>query len=139
MNNVKRYNYWINSNKFVESKKILTSNVVPKSDNENEIVVSFARLVKCGWEHLDNSAIMLLRLLDELNVASIKIAGFDGYATDGKMNYASKYLEVSDVKEDPIDLNEEIASMIEDFICTRKSEAKIEFLTESRFKKLFDI
>lgn len=137
MNNIRRYNYWSNSPEFSGVNKILTSNIL--ADKETDVVVSFTRLVKCGWEHMDNSTIMLLRLLDQLNVNSIGIAGFDGYdyKTEGNLNYATKYLELSNVQENPIELNEEIRTMLVDFKSTMISSSKIEFITESRFKDAF--
>ena len=102
--------------------------------------MSFAKLVKCGWEHLDNSMLLLLRLLDMIPVESINIAGFDGYSynADGSLNYANKYLELSNVKDNPLELNGEIKDMLEDFRETRKSNAPIRFITDSRFAEVFE-
>lgn len=137
ISNVKRYQYWVQTPQFQSAKKILTSNVA--SDVKNAIVVSFAKLVKCGWEHLDNSTIMLLRLLDKLPVKEIYIAGFDGYSysLDNHPNYASNYLELSNVKENPKALNEEIEQMLVDFAKSRSSQTPIHFVTESRFAHVF--
>ena len=141
MSNVRRYNYWHNSAKFTRADKILTSNIhVDSGRDEKEIIVSFAKLVKCGWEHLDNSMLLLLRLLDMIPVESINIAGFDGYSynADGSLNYASKYLELSNVKDNPLELNDEIKAMLEDYRENRKSDAPIRFITESRFAEVFE-
>lgn len=134
MSNVRRYRYWRNSPKFQDTRKIVTSNVVQEG-NELTSVVSFARLVKCGWEHLDNSTIMLLRLLDLLGAAQIAIAGFDGYSVSTHENYASPYLELSNVKENPMELNDEINSMLEDYWVTRTNPCPVTFITPSRFDK----
>ena len=126
---------------FVAAKKILTSNVLnPSEADANTIVVSFTKLVKCGWEHLDNSTIMLLRLLDFLIVKSIALAGFDGYSynVDGSLNYANKFLELSNVKENPMELNEEISNMLIDYKATRLHETPIRFLTPSRFADILE-
>ena len=141
MSNVRRYNYWTNSDKFIQAKKILTSNIhIDGGKDEKEIIVSFAKLVKCGWEHLDNSMLLLLRLLDMISVESINIAGFDGYSynADGSLNYASKYLELSNVKDNPLELNDEIKNMLEDYRETRKRDVPIRFVTDSRFAEIFE-
>lgn len=141
ISNVKRYQYWITSRDFATAKKILTSNVLnPSEADANTTVVSFTKLVKCGWEHLDNSTIMLLRLLDVLNVKCIALAGFDGYAyhTDGSLNYANKFLELSNVKENPMELNDEIISMLTDYKATRLHNTPIHFLTPSRFADILE-
>lgn len=141
ISNVKRYNYWVNTQEFKNVRKILTSNVVQNTtDAQNAEVVSFTKLVKCGWEHLDNSTIMLLRLLDNCVIRSIGIAGLDGYSykDNGTLNYADKYLELSNVKENPTQLNEEISEMLRDYVETRNSLAPIYFITPSRFSKIVE-
>lgn len=141
ISNVKRYQYWSTSPMFIAAKKILTSNVLnPNEADANTTVVSFTKLVKCGWEHLDNSTIMLLRLLDILNVKSIALAGFDGYSynADGSLNYANKFLELSNVKENPLELNDEISAMLTDYKATRLHETPIRFLTPSRFADILE-
>jgi 4-hydroxy 2-oxovalerate aldolase len=107
-------------------------------DSENAVVVSFTKLIKCGWENLDNSTIMLLRLLDILNVGSIALAGFDGYSyhADGTLNYANKFLELSNVKVNPMELNDEISSMFSDYMNTRTNKIPVRFITPSRFETL---
>ena len=138
MSNVRRYNYWKNNEKFKAANKILVSNVI--SDSNDEIVISFGRLIKCGWECMDNSSIMLLRLLDQLEVKSVAIAGMDGYSVDNsdQVNYADEYLELSNVKDNPIAINKDISDMLLDFIETKTSKIKIEFITESKFSYIME-
>ncbi|MEE0264211.1 MAG: aldolase catalytic domain-containing protein [Acutalibacteraceae bacterium] len=132
--NVKRYEYWKNDEKFFDIAKIITSNVTT-APQSNETVVSFTNLVKCGWEHMDNSAILLLRLLDSLGVKSIAIAGLDGYdykASDA--NYVSQEMELSNVSIESLLLNEEIKEMLKDFFDTKTGTEDIKFITPSRFE-----
>lgn len=136
MSNVKRYRYWRNNEKFEKANKIFTSNI-SAPDNEKNKIVSFVKLVKCGWEHLDNSTIMLLRLLDNIGVKSIGIAGFDGYSPSSE-NYASKYLELSSMSVDYISMNQELKEMLIDYKSTRlHTETKLNFVTPSRFEPCF--
>jgi 4-hydroxy 2-oxovalerate aldolase len=133
LSNVKRYAYLKNISYFDKIKKIYTSNIniIP---SDKDIVVSFTRLVKCGWEHLDNSAILLLRLLDNFSIKSIGIAGLDGYNNKAdKSNYARPDLELSDSYENPAIINQEIQRMLDDYLKNRKSNCEIKFITQSRF------
>lgn len=134
--NVMRYRYWKRDKSFDKVKRIVTSNITDKS-SDNELVVSFVDLVKCGWEYMDNSMILLLRLLDKLDVNSIAIAGFDGYDVMSS-NYAVEELELSNVKdaEKSILLNKEISEMLEDYIELRKSKCELKFITNSRFANI---
>lgn len=135
--NKKRYNYWKNSSRFAQYHKIVTSNVV-KEAGENELIVDFTRLVKCGWEQLDNSGILLLRLLDLLDVASIAMAGFDGYSHNSGDNYAQKIMEKTRNMVGADEANRGVASMLEDYKNTRISQCPIHFLTPSRFEDIFE-
>ncbi len=135
LNNIKRYYDLVKAEKYKAIKKIIASNI-KQQGGEREYIVSFIRLVKCGWEHLDNSALMLLRLLDRLPVRSIGIAGFDGYEnkSDSRLNYANEKLELESVYDNPRELNEELADMLSDYAHTRNGKADITFVTKSRFE-----
>ena len=141
MSNIKRYSQWINREEFIKHKKILASNIKQCAEDETEIIVSFSRLIKCGWEHMDNSTILLLRLLDEIGVKSIAVAGFDGYGDSGtkQTNYATEDLEKITVRENAVRLNEEISSMLRDYKMTREHpNTLVTFVTSSRFEKIFE-
>lgn len=134
MSNVKRYQFWKNNEIFTQAQKIITSNIL--CEDENAITVSFVDLIKCGWENMDNSTLMLLRLIDKLDVEKISIAGFDGYDfnQDGKVNYFQRDMEIYVDAKKKIEVNREIDEMLKDFIATRRhKDAPIDFVTESRF------
>lgn len=139
MSNSRRYSYWKENKDFKNQNKIIVSNIKTVASDETEMVICFNNLIKCGWNHIDNSTLMLLRLLDKFEVKSIAIAGFDGYsyAEENKRNYATDDLELANVREDPGMLNEEITSMLIDYKETRKKQTEICFITKSRFSKIF--
>lgn len=131
MSNAKRFGYWVRKKEFHNVKKILTSNLVTRSDSD--YIVSALRLVKCGFNHVDNSALMLLRLLDQLEVCSIAIAGFDGYSTSSVENYANGEIALANTYEDATEINIEISRMLKDYIRSRAHSIPISFITPSRF------
>lgn len=134
ISNVGRYSYWKNDRKFSAVSKILTSNVTKKRV-EDSYVISYQRVIKCGWENMENSTILLLRLLDELNVNSIALAGFDGYEYDANKykNYAQANMELDNAFERAVVVNREITEMLNDYMAIRKSKAPVIFVTPSRF------
>jgi 4-hydroxy 2-oxovalerate aldolase len=134
--NKQRHSYWVGDKQYSNCTKILTSNI-QRDSSESEIVVDFSSLVKCGWEQLDNSGVLLLRLLDKFNVQSIAIAGFDGYSKEKNENYMQRNMEKAknNIKAEQINL--EIASMLEDYKNTRASQCPIQFITPSRFERIF--
>ncbi|MFL0165446.1 aldolase catalytic domain-containing protein [Candidatus Clostridium helianthi] len=134
--NRQRYNYWKHDSRYKRYKKIITSNI-SKNTIEDEISVDFGKLVKCGWEQLDNSGILLLRLLDLFNVNSIALAGFDGYNNAYYDNYARQELERKLDFISSENANRELLSMLEEYKATRQSKCKISFITPSKFQEVF--
>ena len=117
--NKNRYQYWRNEAAFNKCKKIVTSNVTTRKD-DNLFIIDFLRLVKCGWEQLDNSGVLLLRLLDLMNVNSISIAGFDGYSHNSENpNYVEKAMEKTRNTLNAEEANKDIKSMLVDYKNTR--------------------
>ena len=136
--NIKRFNYWKQNENFTTFPKIITSNIT--HDNtvlENRYLVSFEQLVKCGWNYMDNSVILLLRLLDKLCVNKIALAGLDGFTTNSlnDKNYCQNQMELlhTDVQQ----LNQDIMQMLVDYQETRHNNVEVSFLTPSRFSHLF--
>ena len=132
MNNVKRFHYWqLENNGFDEAKTIITSNVC-ENMNYRGYIISFRRLANCGWTHMDNSAILLLRLLDQLEVKSVGIAGMDGYSEDPRDNYVED-MAILNGYDTSVELNEAIYKMLKEFIINRESKNSVWFVTKSRF------
>ena len=134
--NKNRYQYWRSATHFHDYKKIVTSNVTT-AEEKNQFIIDFSRLVKCGWEQLDNSGILLLRLLDLMDVGSIAIAGFDGYShNNDSQNYVQKAMEKTRNTLNAEEANRDIKSMLQDYMNTRKSSCPIQFITPSHFESV---
>lgn len=132
LSNVKRYSYWSEQQQFHDVKKILTSNITTESSTDD--IVSFTRLIKCGFPHVDNSALMLLRLLDQLDVCAIAIAGMDGFSpSKAEPNYVNSRIETVNTYENPIEMNREITDMLRDYMQTRSNHAPVSLITPSRY------
>lgn len=132
LSNVRRYSYWSGQERFKDVKKILTSNVLSSSCTDE--VVSFSRLIKCGFPHVDNSALMLLRLLDQLGAGAIAIAGMDGFSPNkSEPNYVDSRIETVNTYENAIEINHEVTEMLRDYIQTRKNKISVTFITPSRY------
>lgn len=136
-NNVKRYKYY--QNNICNNKTIITSNIAANLKCYKSVgyIISFEKLIKCGWNYMDNSGILCLRLIDRLDVGKIKIAGFDGFLYEDKKieNYCQEELEIN--HKDIILLNEEIREMLIDYKETRIHTNEIKFLTKSIFENIF--
>ena len=134
--NSTRYKYAadVYDEQFIETEKILLSNIKSKADS-GEHIVNFNRAIKRGWEHFDNAVICCLRLMNKLNVKNIALAGFDCFKENYSESYADAALPSLNPKKNWNDLNEEIKSMFTDFALSVKDKMKITFLTESLFNE----
>ncbi len=128
-----RYDYVskINPEIFAKAKKIITSNIKTEAQKD-EILVNFNNLIKLGWKYFDNSTIMMLRLLEQLNIKSIAIAGFDGLDETGKNSYNDEVLQSGLTKEECISINKDVQNMFNDFKI-KNNDIKINLITKSRY------
>lgn len=136
--NIKRFNFWKQNKNFYDYAHIITSNIFENESTANRTyVVSFEKLIKCGWNYMDNSVILLLRLLDKINVKSINIAGLDGFFHNNEYNknYCQEQLEL--LPNDILLINQEILEMLIDYKETRANDTPIKFITPSRFECAF--
>lgn len=136
MNNIKRYTAYQQKANYSDIKRILTSNITT-TGGDSDYIISFNRLYKCGWQYGDNSAILLLRLLDQIGVSEIGIAGLDGYDSNitEEGNYIDKVMERPICGNTAIAANQEIADMLQNYFVTRKSASIVSFITTSRFDR----
>jgi 4-hydroxy 2-oxovalerate aldolase len=120
---------------------IVTSNIKDYAE-PNEILINYLPLIKFGWINIDSSVILLLRLLIKLCVKDIYIAGLDGFCGQSGENYYDNSL-ITDISEkDLLLLTKEIEEMLFDIKNSFEGGAaggiKINFLTESKYSKIFD-
>lgn len=111
---------------------IKTSNI--KDCNSEGIVVNYSDLLNDVEAVEDNAGMMLIKLLIDIGVSKIKIAGLDGYSHDIYDNFAKK--DMAYVKNPAImdAMNrgmEKVLSRFVDFI-------EIEFITSPRFVRIGD-
>ena len=87
---------------------------------------------------MDNSALMLLRLLNIIGMKKVYIAGFDGYSSDIlKRNYSKDSLEVGEAYMNAVESNKEISEMLIDFNNNKSKDMNVKFITPSRFEACF--
>lgn len=133
ISNGNRYSYWKNDEAFDGISKIFTSNL-DFAKTKDDYVISYKRILKCGWENMDNSTILLLRLLDKLGVKSVGIAGFDGYDYVQTANYSITDMEREISAETVTKINKELTSMLSDIVETKNTSTELYFITPSRFE-----
>lgn len=136
LTNSARYEYAQSAypEQFAKTKKLLLSNIKTEP-SENELVISFERIVKRGWEHFDNAVISCLRFMDKLHIGNVFLAGFDGFRHKYNESYGDALLPAINTSDDWDALNDEIYDMFSNFKNTSLYCKNIEFLTDSIFNK----
>lgn len=108
---------------------IATSNV-NVTGIQNVYKINYARLIDEKAEFPDNSMMMLIRLLLNLGVTDIALAGFDGYTADS-LNYFDKNMEYSFVKEKADYLNKSGKQ----FLSEVSDQVNVTFVTNSYYQE----
>ena len=117
---------------FFKIKKILLSCIKTEMSND-EMIINFNRVVKYGWEHFDNAVLDCLRLLDNLHVKNVAIAGFDEFKNEYNESYADEALPTVNPDNNWTKLNEEILDMFMDIRGKMKHIENLQFITKSYF------
>lgn len=115
-----------------DTRIIATSNVTARN---GEFSYTFTRepLLEKNENIVDNSFLMLLKILDGCGVSEVYCAGLDGYS-DKEDNYFNPKMEYAFVKREARHLNHHIRSVINE---TYK-HMKIEFITYSHYMDVED-
>lgn len=106
---------------------IATSNIT-EAERPFTYVVNYSNLIDEEAEFMDNSMMMLIRLLEKIGVKQVDLAGFDGYTPDD-VNYFDENMEYSFVKEKADSLNESGRK----FFAQKKESMNIRFITPSYY------
>lgn len=112
-------------------KVIATSNVTSAKGDFDD-VIDYSSLIDEECSIPDNSLPMLLRLLSELGVKKIALAGFDGYSSEARVNYYNEDMEYDFAHNYALELNEYTAKVIKDL---KDKGTEITFVTESEYEQ----
>ncbi len=107
---------------------IATSNVT-KTDGIFEYVLNYSNLIDMQAKVRDNSLLMMLRALLDMNVSAVTLAGFDGYDPE-KMNYFRTNMEYSDIHGKAKELNQSVRTFLEE----HADRLKVKFITPSLYQ-----
>ncbi len=129
--NGKRYHDM--SVKKTTAKYIGTSNV-QCIDGNFDFIVNRTSLLEENQKIVDNSFLMLIRLLDKIGIKKIDCAGFDGYS-DKEDNYYNPTMEYGFIKKEASYLNNHVKKCIEEF----RKQMNINFITFSIYDLKEDI
>ena len=129
LSNAKRYVQLSTAlSKNPDLKVIATSNVT-KTDGRFDYTLQYSSLLDMDAEIIDNSFIMLLKVMKKIGVRHVALGGFDGYTGDKKQNYINGYVDYSFTKTQAKDLNSYVAGILKEM----QSDLDMEFITDSLY------
>lgn len=107
---------------------IATSNVT-KTSNRFDYVLNYGALLDREAEIIDNSFVMLLKVMIRIGRDRVYLAGFDGYFGQHKKNYLYANMEYKFGKAKANNLNRYVAKVLADL----KSQIETIFITDSLY------
>lgn len=106
-------------------KLIATSNIT-RASGDFDYVMNYEPLIDRSVPFMDNSFIMLLKVLAQLHVNHIAMAGLDGYSLD-KENYFSSKMEYDHIRK----IYKEINAYVDNYLAKTKDKQSYEFITKT--------
>lgn len=128
--NARRYirlNNMLRSEKNKNVKVIATSNVTEASTGF-QYILNNEELLDKKADIVDNSFVMLLKVMKKLEIASLDCAGFDGYS-EKEDNYFDSKMEYWFSRRKAENLN----SYVKEFLKTSSDSLKVQFITDSYY------
>ena len=133
MSNAKRYVQLCSAlNEQKEKSKLIATSNITRTLGEFDHTLNYSDLLDEEALMPDNPLIMLLKLLKKADVASIALAGFDGYRETSVSNYVNPNMEYTYSSEEANNINEDTVRGI------KKLDLKTKpvFVTDSIYKSL---
>ena len=118
----------------IQNEKIIATTNVECRNGKFDFVVNRAPLLERKEKIMDNSFLMLIKLLGLIGIKQIVCAGFDGYS-DKEDNYFDPSMEYYFVKDEALHLNKHMKEAIYEF----RRTMDIQFLTYSAYDETEDI
>ena len=108
---------------------VATSNVTNVKNDQFDYTLNYNSLIDRSAEIIDNSFVMLLRVLLRTGVPRAACAGFDGYRIHGD-NYLSSEMDYQFARERAQSINQ----YVRDFLAGLSDRLQLDFLTDSRYR-----
>ena len=109
---------------------IATSNLTETTTGAFAYHLNYSSLIDPNTEIIDNSLVMLLKVMISIGVEKVQLAGFDGYSLRAS-NYVHSDMEYDFIRKKVKYLN----SYVIQFLDSVKDQITVEFLTKSHYEE----
>lgn len=129
LSNSKRYVQLATALSQNPSLQVIATSNVTKTDGKFDYTLQYSSLLdqEADGVCMDNSFVMLLKVMKRIGVSSVALGGFDGYMGDKKQNYINAYMEYNFSKEQAEKLNRYVADVLKEL----QQSIQMEFITDS--------
>jgi 4-hydroxy 2-oxovalerate aldolase len=110
--------------------KIIATSNVTKSAGAFDYNLDYETLIDREAVFIDNSFLMLLKVLIKSGIKNVALAGFDGYSQDRETNYYSSKMEYDFAKRQ----GDEINANVNQVLPVLEKEINLEFITNTVYK-----
>ena len=132
LTNSKRYNQQVSAITLRKSSiKLLATSNLTRTNGDFDFTFDYESLVDRDAVFMDNSFIMMLKILSKARVEKVAMAGFDGYSADRDNYYASK-MEYDFTKK----LGSEINAYVDRILPVLGQSMSLRFITTTVYKAL---
>ena len=112
-----------------ETFKVIATSNVTKHTSDFDYTIRYSNLLDFNAQIIDNSFLMLLKLLIRIGVKEVFLAGFDGYATDDRPNYFNPDMEYQFTSNEAKALNDYVIGELKKL----SNDIKVRFITRSYY------
>jgi len=127
--NAKRYVRQASLLSHLKNVKIIATSNVTKSSGNFDFVLDYEKLIDRNGVFIDNSLLMLLKVMNKMSVKKVALAGFDGYSSDKQSNYYTSEMEYESARQKAEMINKEVNATLQ----TLKTSINIEFITSTLY------
>lgn len=129
LSNSKRYVQLATALSLNPAIKVIATSNVTKTDGSFDYTLQYSSLLDPDADGvcMDNSFIMLLKVMKKIGVTQVALGGFDGYIGDKKQNYINAYMEYNFNKEQAEKTNQYVVNALKDI----KQDIQMNFITDS--------
>ena len=128
--NSKRYNQQVTAiTEAGDRVKLIATSNLTRTHGAFDYTLDYESLIDRDAVFMDNSLIMIIKILTKCGVKHVALAGFEGYSTDSD-NYYSSQMEYDFSRR----LGQEINSYVNRLLPELKKQIDIEFVTTTLYK-----
>lgn len=131
LSNSKRYVQLATALSQNPSLKVIATSNVTKTDGSFDYTLQYSSLLdgKADGVCMDNSFVMLLKVMKKTGVSQVALGGFDGYIGDKKQNYINAYMEYNFNREQAEKTNQYVSGVLKEL----RQDISMEFITDSLY------